>query len=79
MTLATIETRDFLTCGQAAVALGLSPDSIRRYCYNREKGKTPWLKAMHVGRDWLIHKSEIARYKRERVGRGRPSENGHNS
>jgi hypothetical protein len=77
MTVATIETRDYLTCAKAAEALGLSADSIRRYCYNEKVGKTPFLKAIHVGRDWLIHKSEIARYKKERVGRGRPSENGH--
>lgn len=77
--MATIETRDYMTCGDAAEALGLSADSIRRYCYNANIGKTPSLKAMHVGRDWLIHKSEIARYKRERVGKGRPPENGHKS
>ena len=73
MTLATIETRDFLSCNEAAETLGLSADTIRRYCWNREAGKTPYLEAMHVGRDWLIHKSEIARYKRERNGRGRPT------
>lgn len=72
MSVATIETRDYLTCGDAAIALKLSADSIRRYCYNSTIGKTPSLEAMHVGRDWLIHKSEIARYKRERNGRGRP-------
>ena len=71
--MATIETRDYLTCQGAAEILGLSADSIRRYCYNSKIGKTPCLDAMHVGRDWLIHKSEIARYKKERNGKGRPS------
>jgi hypothetical protein len=73
MTVATIETRDYLTCAAAADILGLTADSIRRYCYNHQFGKTPSLQAMHVGRDWLIHKAEIARYKKERNGRGRPS------
>jgi hypothetical protein len=80
MALATIETRDYMNCGDAAVALGLSADSVRRYCNNFKEGKTPSLKGMQIGREWLIHKSEIARYKRERVGKGRPVENGrHNS
>lgn len=77
--MATIETRDYLTCVQAGHALDLSPDTIRKYCNNALEGKSPSLKAMHVGRDWLINKSEIARYKRDRVGRGRPPENGHQS
>jgi hypothetical protein len=77
MTLATIETRDYMNCGDAARALNLSPDSIRRYCNNAKAGRTPFLKAMQIGREWLIHKSEVARYKRERVGRGRPPEDGH--
>lgn len=76
--MATIETSDYLTCRQAAKALKLSAESVRRYCYNATVGKTPALDAMHVGRDWLIHKTEIARYKRERVGKGRPAaQNGH--
>lgn len=76
MAVATIETRDYMNCGDAAIALGLSPDSIRRYCNNAKEGKTPSLKGLQIGREWLIHKSEIARYKRERNDRGRPPENG---
>jgi hypothetical protein len=73
MSVATIDTNDYLTCVQAAKALGLSPESVRAYCNNESKGATPALKGMHVGRDWIIHKSEIARYKKERNSRGRPS------
>lgn len=74
MTLATIETRDYMNCGEAAELLGLSSDSVRRYCNNFKEGKTPSLKGLQIGREWLIHKSEIARYKKERNGRGRPSD-----
>lgn len=79
--MATIETRDYVSCGEAAEALELSPDSIRKYCNNFKEDKTPSLKGMQIieGGEWYIHKSEIARYKRERNGRGRPLENGHNS
>lgn len=70
--MATIETRDYLNCSDAAVELGLSSDSVRRYCNNEKEGKTPCLKGLQIGREWLIHKSEIARYKKERNGRGRP-------
>lgn len=70
-----------MNCADAASALGLSPDSVRKYCNNFDDGKTPSLKALQLGRDWLIHKSEIARYKRERNERGRPPEgrNGHSA
>lgn len=72
MTVATIETRDYLSCGAAAEVLGLSSDSVRRYCNNTKQGRTPSLRGIQIGREWLIHKREIARYKRERVGKGRP-------
>lgn len=77
MTVATIETRDYLNCGQAAAALGLSTDSIRKYCNNHLDGKSPSLIGLQFGRggEWLIHKTEIARYKKERSGRGRPTTN----
>ena len=74
MTLATIETNDYLNCAQAGKALVLSPDSVRRYCNNFKEGKTPALEGIQVGRDWLIPKTEIARYKKERNGKGRPSD-----
>lgn len=70
--MATIETNDYFTCSEAAEALDLSPESVRVYCNNAKKGKSPAIKGMHMGRDWLIHKVEIARYKKERNGPGRP-------
>lgn len=72
MAVATIETRDYLNCAAAALVLGLSADSVRVYCNNANCGKTPALQGMQIGREWLIHKSEIARYKKERQDRGRP-------
>lgn len=74
--MAKIETRDYVNCGEAAEQLGLSADSVRRYCNNAGEGKTPWLEAIQIGREWLIHKSEIARYKKERNGKGRPPSDG---
>lgn len=72
MNVATIETNDYMNCSEAAEALGLSSDSVRRYCNNEKEGKTPSLKGMQIGREWLIHKAEVARYKKERNDRGRP-------
>lgn len=71
--MAQIETGDYLNCGKAAKALGLSSDSVRRYLNNAKEGKSPALLGIQIGREWLIHKSEIARYKKERQSRGRPS------
>lgn len=73
MALATIETRDYLNCAAAAEALELSADSVRVYLNNAKHGRTPALEGLQVGRDWLIHKAEIARYKKERKDRGRPA------
>lgn len=73
MSVATIETSEYLTCVQAAEVLDLSATTIRIYCNNFKAGKTPALEGMHVGRDWIIHKNEIARYKKERNDPGRPS------
>jgi hypothetical protein len=49
MAVATIETRDYVNCGEAALALGLSANSVRKYCNNFEEGKTPSLKGMQIG------------------------------
>lgn len=74
MSVATIETNDYLNCNQAAKALGLSAESVRRYCNNEKDGKTPSLRGIQFseGGEWLIHKSEVARYKKERNDPGRP-------
>ncbi len=74
MKVATIETGDYVNCAKAAKDLKLSPDSVRRYCNNALEGKTPSLNGIQIGREWLIHRSEIQRYKRERTRRGRPSQ-----
>lgn len=74
--MAQIETKEYFNCSRAAEALGLSADSVRQYCNNALKGKTPALQALQIGREWLIHKTEISRYKKERNGRGRPNSNG---
>ena len=58
----------FLTAREAAEALGLSEGSIRCYCNQ----KPPKLMGRKVGRDWMIPKAEIDRYKKERNAIGRP-------
>lgn len=70
----TINTDDYLSCSQAGKKLGLSAASVRRYCNNFLTGGTPVLEGFQPvpGSDWLIHKDEIKRYKKERQGRGRP-------
>jgi excisionase family DNA binding protein len=60
----------FFTVEEAAQALGLAVDSVRRYC-NATK---PKINAKKAGRDWLIPKSEIERYRRERNAVGRPTQ-----
>lgn len=72
--MATIETTEYLSTAEAADRLDLDTDTVRRYCKNAEEGKTPALKGMQVGRAWLIHRNEIARYEKERRDPGRPTD-----
>lgn len=71
--MATIETTEYLSTAQAASMLKLDTDTIRRYCKNSQEGKTPALNGIQVGRAWLVHRDEIARYKSERKIPGRPA------
>ena len=64
----TIGNQIFLTTEEAAESLGLAVDSVRRYC-NQEN---PKIKGKKFGRDWLIPKSEIERYKKSQQPVGRP-------
>lgn len=59
----------FFSVDEAAVELGLTVDSVRRYC-NAAK---PKIFAKKIGREWFIPKSEISRYCRERNAVGRPA------
>lgn len=75
MTVATIETDDYLTTEEAAAVLGLSMDSVRRYLNNAltdDPNARPKLIGTSIGRTWLIHKDEVERYQRDRKNRGRP-------
>ena len=54
------------TTNQAATELGIQPGSVKRLC---QRGI---LKAERIGRDWLISRDEIERYKTERRTAGRP-------
>jgi excisionase family DNA binding protein len=55
-----------LTTKQAATELGIQPGSVKKLC---QRGI---LKAERIGRDWLISRDEIERYKAERKPVGRP-------
>jgi excisionase family DNA binding protein len=63
-----INTDKHLSTVEFAEALGLSPQSVQRYCW------TGTISAKKIGRDWLIPVSEVERYRRENLNRrGRPS------
>lgn len=63
-----INTDKHVSAVEFAEMLGLSPQSVRRYCW------TGTIAAVKVGRDWVIPIEEVARYKRENLNRrGRPS------
>ena len=62
-------TGKYLTPEQAADKLGLSADSVRRYCNADE----PRILAEKLGRVWLIPESEVKRYLRGRKPVGRPT------
>lgn len=67
MAMATIDLSNLLTSAQVADALGISADSVRKYC---QWGKLTGIK---VGRDWFVTKSEVKRYQQVRVPAGRPA------
>ena len=54
--------KEFLSTVEAADYLGLDKDTLRHYC----QGENPRIKAEKFGRDWMIPKSEVERYDRER-------------
>lgn len=58
----------YFTTAEAAAELGVSTDSIKRYC----NATPPRLKAEKVGHSWMIPKSEIERYKKTASATGRP-------
>ena len=60
--------KEFFTTAEAAEELGLNRDTVRHYC----QGDNPRIKALKVGRDWLIPRAEIDRYERDRRDVGRP-------
>ena len=66
--MATIETNDLWDTTEAAEFLGISKDSVKKYC------QLGAIEAIKMGRSWFISKSEVRRYKKESLGKkGRPS------
>jgi len=54
--------KELFSTAEAAEFLGLDKDTLRHYC----QGDTPRIKAEKIGRDWMIPKTEVERYDRER-------------
>ena len=75
MSMAKIETRDYLPLKKVSTILGLSADTLRQYIHNKNRNRTPCIEGFQVapGSSWLIHKDEVKRYEKERKQRGRQS------
>lgn len=72
--MATIDTDDYYTTREAAAELDLSLASVRRYLNNGlsdDPSLRPKLRGTSFGRDWMIHRDEVERYKQERQPVGR--------
>ena len=68
MNVATVNTDDLWDTTKAADYLGLSKDSVKKYCQSGA------IDAIKMGRSWFIEKTEVRRYKKESLGnQGRPS------
>jgi len=66
MEMTSIEINDYLSTAQVAAKLSLTTDTVKKYC---QSGKIAAIKA---GQSWLISKSEVARYRKNRQPAGRP-------
>ena len=56
-----------VTTTEAAALLGLSPATVRRQIENGA------IKARKVGRDWHVTPGEVERYRRDSLGKRKPS------
>ncbi|MEM1303666.1 MAG: helix-turn-helix domain-containing protein [Planctomycetota bacterium] len=70
--MASVDTDVYYTTAEAADELGISQDSVRRYCANHLEDRTPAIRGELIGRSWFIHPDELERFKKERRGMGRP-------
>lgn len=66
--MTAIDTKDLWNTTEAAEFLGITQNSVKKYCQNGA------IEAIKLGRIWFIEKSEVRRYKRENLGKqGRPT------
>lgn len=68
MSVAIKFTEDYYTTSEAAAELGISTDTVKKYCNCSPQR----LKAEKVGSIWMIPQSEIDRYQNEESATGRP-------
>lgn len=59
----------FLTTSQVANELGITETTVRRYCNEGRMGTK-------IGRQWLITRDELDRFKKSRREPGRPKKQG---
>lgn len=55
-----------MTLRSASERLGITPDTLRAQI---RRGR---LRAKKLGRDWLVERAEVDRYRRESLGRRKP-------
>jgi hypothetical protein len=48
-----------MTTKEAAKILGYSASHLKHLCQNYAKGKTPYIKAEKIGRDWDIKEKDL--------------------
>lgn len=58
--------KHFVTTRQAAAMLGLSAETIKKYCQKRR------FRARKIGSSWLVLLADVTRYQAERRPVGRP-------
>ena len=65
--MTTIDTNEFFTTREFAEKVGLSTDTVKIHC---QRKIIQGVKVAHV---WLIPKTELVRYRKERRQAGRPA------
>ena len=65
--MASINLDNFFTTAEAAAELGLSTDTLKKYCQLKR------FRTEKVGRQWLVLREDIIKYQQDRREPGRPA------